>query len=590
MQDLLKSTAATLFVGPILDTDGVPHVADDLDDGDFQLYKNGSVGALNGSATVAHVADDLNGMFAVMLTTSDTNTLGRIDLTPNVADLAGPKTSAMVRPAAWFAACVTGTGVTLSAATLRAISQAASRGANVYYVTKAGNDGTGAVNRPDLPYVTFAAVVAVASSGDTIVVGPGTWTEANDISALSGLTIVGSGWDTLLTQAGDPASTLTIGTNLTLRNIMVKATGTGQGCFAIEGDTITGLRAFDCWLESADAPLWLISCAEFSLHRTVLKGSEYALYQGGGFGLMRDCRLKTADWTDCSSFAICVTDSGQLRIRDSSVEMTVGAGNESTCGALCPTAGSTIDAHNCRITADADNATSTVRGVYCAGVVNLHGGSVTSSGGAADAIDLLNDGGTLTVSGTAYDTSSGTITHVPPGDSIATILEDTNETQTDWHNGGRLDTLIDLIKAKTDRLGTGIVTYSGGPVADDGRGEIVQGDSYLAADGCALSWTITGYGGPEVDGLTGTLRLVQSTDYKSSVVAPALAALELDAALSQTDDEVTISVDMTGEESASLTVVGASTSYTGHVVAPVGDGYAILTKLFNVSRKITPAS
>jgi hypothetical protein len=35
---------------------------------------------------------------------------------------------------------------------------------------------------------------------------------------------------------------------------------------------------------------------------------------------------------------------------------------------------------------------------------------------------------------------------------IAAILADTNELQTDWANGGRLDLLIDAIKAKTDPL------------------------------------------------------------------------------------------------------------------------------------------
>lgn len=35
---------------------------------------------------------------------------------------------------------------------------------------------------------------------------------------------------------------------------------------------------------------------------------------------------------------------------------------------------------------------------------------------------------------------------------IAAILADTNELQTDWANGGRLDLLIDAIKAKTDNL------------------------------------------------------------------------------------------------------------------------------------------
>lgn len=45
---------------------------------------------------------------------------------------------------------------------------------------------------------------------------------------------------------------------------------------------------------------------------------------------------------------------------------------------------------------------------------------------------------------------------------IAAILADTNELQTDWANGGRLDLLIDAIKAKTDTIND---TYIGNIVA-----------------------------------------------------------------------------------------------------------------------------
>jgi len=36
--------------------------------------------------------------------------------------------------------------------------------------------------------------------------------------------------------------------------------------------------------------------------------------------------------------------------------------------------------------------------------------------------------------------------------SVESILEDTNMLQTDWVNGGRLDVLVDGIKAKTDKI------------------------------------------------------------------------------------------------------------------------------------------
>ena len=46
---------------------------------------------------------------------------------------------------------------------------------------------------------------------------------------------------------------------------------------------------------------------------------------------------------------------------------------------------------------------------------------------------------------------------------IAAILADTNELQTDWANGGRLDLLIDGIKATTDKLDTAVQVYAGSP-------------------------------------------------------------------------------------------------------------------------------
>jgi hypothetical protein len=40
--------------------------------------------------------------------------------------------------------------------------------------------------------------------------------------------------------------------------------------------------------------------------------------------------------------------------------------------------------------------------------------------------------------------------------NVTDILADTNELQLDWKNGGRLDLLIDAVKAKTDNLPSGI--------------------------------------------------------------------------------------------------------------------------------------
>lgn len=52
---------------------------------------------------------------------------------------------------------------------------------------------------------------------------------------------------------------------------------------------------------------------------------------------------------------------------------------------------------------------------------------------------------------TLVDTTT-TNTDMVDVSSLATILADTNELQTDWTNGGRLDLLLDAVKAKTDNL------------------------------------------------------------------------------------------------------------------------------------------
>ena len=50
---------------------------------------------------------------------------------------------------------------------------------------------------------------------------------------------------------------------------------------------------------------------------------------------------------------------------------------------------------------------------------------------------------------------------------VADILADTNELQTDWVNGGRLDLLIDAIKTVTDLLNAAQAEPTGVPAANE---------------------------------------------------------------------------------------------------------------------------
>lgn len=71
-----KDTAVTILVGPILDEDGVAKTNEVV--ASIKASKNGTVGALNGSATLTHSA---GGVYKLALTTSDTDTLGVLEIT-----------------------------------------------------------------------------------------------------------------------------------------------------------------------------------------------------------------------------------------------------------------------------------------------------------------------------------------------------------------------------------------------------------------------------------------------------------------------------------------------------------------------------
>ena len=72
MKLLKQSTASTVVVGPVLDANGAAVTTAVV--GDFRLAKNGTTATLSG-ATVTH---DANGYYTVALTTSNTDTVGRL--------------------------------------------------------------------------------------------------------------------------------------------------------------------------------------------------------------------------------------------------------------------------------------------------------------------------------------------------------------------------------------------------------------------------------------------------------------------------------------------------------------------------------
>jgi hypothetical protein len=66
-----------------------------------------------------------------------------------------------------------------------------------------GDDGTAAIGNPALPYLTVGAACAAASSGQVIIIRPGTYLESN-ISVPAGVTVLGESWQSV--RVGDPAA------------------------------------------------------------------------------------------------------------------------------------------------------------------------------------------------------------------------------------------------------------------------------------------------------------------------------------------------------------------------------------------------
>jgi hypothetical protein len=102
-----QSTAATLIVGPILDSTGAEFTTAVI--GDLSLSKNGgTLTALASAATLTHIA---NGQYTLVMTTGNLDTLGRAQITCNKSTYQMPAVNLMVVPAMVFDSMVLGTDV-----------------------------------------------------------------------------------------------------------------------------------------------------------------------------------------------------------------------------------------------------------------------------------------------------------------------------------------------------------------------------------------------------------------------------------------------------------------------------------------------
>ena len=102
-----QSTAATLIIGPILDSTGAEYTSAVI--GDLSISKNGgTLTALASAATLTHIA---NGQYTLVMTTGNLDTLGRLQITCNKSTYQMPPIGLVVVPAMVFDSMVLGTDV-----------------------------------------------------------------------------------------------------------------------------------------------------------------------------------------------------------------------------------------------------------------------------------------------------------------------------------------------------------------------------------------------------------------------------------------------------------------------------------------------
>ena len=139
-----------------------------------------------------------------------------------------------------------------------------------------------------------------------------------------------------------------------------------------------------------------------------------------------------------------------------------------------------------------DPATHKVQGVVLADTVTTYTGNTPQTGDSFARIGATGSG--LTTLATA---AALTVIDDFLDTEVAAILADTNELQTDWVNGGRLDLLIDGIKTKTD--------YLPSATAGNAGGVFIAGTNAATTVTTALTTTFTGNLTGSVASVTGAV-------------------------------------------------------------------------------------
>lgn len=188
-----------------------------------------------------------------------------------------------------------------------------------------GDDGYGG-GCPTDALATIGAAVAAASDGEIIFVGPGTYSELVNASALDWLTIHYHR-GAIHTSAG---ATLRVGMGAKVTGGgEVISTGAGSSYGAILALTADDVTVCGCAGEMLRATGWngygiaMAACNRTQIHHCIISGSEYGVSHWHPAevvdALIEDCIIRTGNWTTCSTLGIYAVNIDGLTVRNTRV-------------------------------------------------------------------------------------------------------------------------------------------------------------------------------------------------------------------------------------------------------------------------------
>ena len=320
-------------------------------------------------------------------------------------------------------------------------------------------------------YSTIAAAVSAASSGDTILIHPGSYDEAVDLSAKPNITLRGHGVGSII-HKNQANPVITLGSGCRVENISIASeqasqSGGQKAIYAVDANDIVidsvhitsncmgiyiadceGLVIKNCYILSKEIGVSVnitndsITAAPVRIDNSYIMCSEYLTCQAWPLIFTGRPVLVTNTYIFGSStggdaghrtYAVVSNNEG---VQHNNVFDNCVIGTKSTDGShetAIMTLSDNMLLNNCQVFTTATDVNSYTLFGY----------------------PLEWYGGKYTVNNVMYDSSR-------TGDAViinyaASTIADTNELQQDWVNAGRLDTILDSILTDTGTTLDGIV-------------------------------------------------------------------------------------------------------------------------------------